>query len=346
MEDLDKSFLKEVTLLYVEDESFIREEMCEVFSYFFKDVIAACDGEEALQIYKSYNKKNENIDVIISDISMPNKTGTELLEEVRNINPTIPFIFTTSHTDSSLLLDAIKYKVTSYILKPINTNNLMNEVCAYVKQSMDAQKYFEEKDELYKYLNSIDQVAIIIKSDDKGIVKYANKAFYDISNYSPNDILGKSYRSIIHPDISNRILNNIWNNAKEKKIWNGKLKYKEKDESIIYVHTTMIPILDNSTISLLEHYHISFLITNYELEKRDFKKRVIANVQENRRQNIVARKMIDDLKDELKKYGEMDSVFKSLKNEKKKNIGYLHQLKLYASKLNLNSEGVPPEFNI
>ncbi len=35
MEDLDKSFLKEVTLLYVAAESFLRDEMCEVLSYFF-----------------------------------------------------------------------------------------------------------------------------------------------------------------------------------------------------------------------------------------------------------------------------------------------------------------------
>ncbi len=56
--------------------------------------------------------------------------------------------------------------------------------------------------------------------------------------------------------------------------------------------------------------------------------------------------MIDDLKGELKKYEKMDSVFESLENEKKKNIEYLTQLKLYASKLNENSEGVPPDFHI
>ena len=55
-----------------------------------KDPIVATSGQDALKLYE---ENQQNIDIIISDILMPELNGHELLEEIRKSNPTIPFYF-------------------------------------------------------------------------------------------------------------------------------------------------------------------------------------------------------------------------------------------------------------
>jgi len=333
MNNLDEKFLKKITILYVEDDEHARVEIQEIFENFFKEVLVASDGEKALQIYRNSIENNRYIDVIVSDINMPNKNGMELLEDIREISNDLPFIFTTAYSDSPVLLDAIKYKVTSYVLKPIDIPKLILEIQEYSKKMFDERKFKYERDELNRYLSSIDKVAIVLKSDKEGNLIYANNAFYEISKYTEEDIIGEQYNIFSHPDVSKDILNQMWDEAKQGRYWKGKLKAKAKDNSTFYVNTTTIPIFDEENNEIIEYYHVSFSITKEELEKRDFKKKVINNVQDTRRKDNVARKIIDDLKAQLNKYKHLDLVYENLKKEKQKSKKYLNQLKLYASKI-------------
>jgi len=340
MKKKDLDFLKQITILYVEDDIDSRAEIAEVFSNYVNEVIEAGDGDEALIVYKRHRDEGKPIDIVISDINMPKKNGIEFLEDLRKLSKKIPVIFTTAHTDSPILLDAIKYKVTSYVVKPIDFVKLLDEVLDCTKKRFKEKKHKEEKKDLHNHLSNIDQVAIVLKSDGDGNLIYANKAFYDISKYERTDIIGQEYNSVNHPDVSELVLREMWDDAKAKGIWNGKLKSKAKDDSIFYVNTTLIPIFDNENETITEYYHISFSITNYEQEKRDFKKRVIENVQENRKQTNAAKRIIYDLQVELDKYKKVDLAYIQ---EKKKNIEYLNQLKLYADKL--TEMECPPEDN-
>ncbi len=334
IEELDKDFLKQITVLYVEDDIDTRKEIAEIFRNFFKEVLEANHGDQALYIYEDYMDNNKHIDVIVSDINMPNKNGIELLEDIRKFSDNIPFIFTSAYSDSPVLLDAIKYKVTSYILKPIDMKKLVLEIQEYTKKTFEENRFNIERNELHKYLDNIDKVAIILKSDSNGNIIYANSAFYEISKYNQEDIIGKHYDSVNNTDVSKELLDEMWHDVKDGRIWRGKLKSKNKDDFAYYINTTTIPIYDEDKNEIVEYYHIGFSITQEELEKRVFKKQVMTNVKDNRRENNVARKMIDDLKEQLEKYKDVDNVYESLKQEREKNKKYLTQLKFYAKKVN------------
>ena len=340
MMDLDEDFLKQITILYVEDDLNARDEIEELFQNFFKEVLVADNGDEALEIYNKATKENKYIDVIVSGINMPNKNGIELLEEVRKISNDIPFIFTTAYSDSPNLLNAIKYKVTSYILKPINVNALILEIQEYSKKVFEEREFGYEREEFNKYLQSIDKVAMVVKSDKEGNIIYANESFCETSKYSHDEILGQNYNAISHPEMAANILNEMWDEVRAGNFWKGKIKAKAKDESAFYMNTTTLPILDENQKDIVEYYHISFSITAEELEKRDFKKKVISNVQDSRRKDSAARKIIDELKEQLEqykrldaKYRHMDLVYESLEREKEKNKKYLKNIKYYASQL-------------
>ncbi|MCV6607161.1 MAG: response regulator [Campylobacterales bacterium] len=75
--------LKDITVLFVDDEELQRETMERILGRRFKKVILARDGVEALGIYK----QDDSIDIIITDCTMPNMSGCELIDEVLKINP-------------------------------------------------------------------------------------------------------------------------------------------------------------------------------------------------------------------------------------------------------------------
>ena len=95
------------------------------FSNFFE----AQDGEKALQVVQT-----ESIDLIISDLNMPNMNGLTFLEKIK-ANPAtknIPFIMLTVEAIQKTMNKALALNVDSYIVKPITEKLFVQEVIRVV----------------------------------------------------------------------------------------------------------------------------------------------------------------------------------------------------------------------
>jgi len=111
--------LKEITILYVEDNELTQEIIIDTLSLFSKNVIVASNGEEALAIFK----KND-IQLIISDIEMPFMDGIKFISHIREINITVPVIMTSGHFQENYLYACANLNTQAYILKPISSVKL------------------------------------------------------------------------------------------------------------------------------------------------------------------------------------------------------------------------------
>jgi len=131
---------KDLRILYVEDDPNIREGTSLYFRNFFKDVIVANDGKEALSLYKE-----QDFDIVITDILMPQMDGIKMLEAIHKINPYQSTLITTAYTDSKNILNAIKVGVDGYIVKPFDFEQ-MNFELFKVAQKINMHK----ENELYK----------------------------------------------------------------------------------------------------------------------------------------------------------------------------------------------------
>lgn len=119
--------LSNFTLLYVEDEDGIRENICEIFQDVFKTIYLAKNGEEAYNIF--VDKKP---DLIITDIKMPKVNGLELIEKIRQINTKVRVIILSAHTDLDYMLKATELHLVKYIIKPINEEKLVDALEAFI----------------------------------------------------------------------------------------------------------------------------------------------------------------------------------------------------------------------
>jgi DNA-binding NtrC family response regulator len=101
------------TILIAEDE----EKMRRVLEVNLQDqyhVLLAKDGEEALRLFKE-NK----INLLLTDMKMPEKDGLSLLHEVKRLWPEIPVILVTAYGTIESAVSAMKEGATDYLLKPI-----------------------------------------------------------------------------------------------------------------------------------------------------------------------------------------------------------------------------------
>lgn len=121
---------KEEVILVAEDDNinFLLIENI-LKSYNFK-IIRAKDGVEAVEFCKT----NQEIDLVLMDIKMPNLDGYEAFTEIRKINPTIPIIAQTSYSFEEELDKIKKLGFNNFISKPIQKQKLLELIKVYLNR--------------------------------------------------------------------------------------------------------------------------------------------------------------------------------------------------------------------
>ena len=150
------SQLSTFTLLYVEDEEGIQQNIHEILDCMFKDIYLARDGEQAYRIYEE-----KKPDLIITDIKMPKLNGIELVKRIRLTDSKSRVIITSAHTDLDYMLDATELHLIKYIVKPITEEKLTEALQGFI-DSYEGGKLFPLI-ENWAY----DESKSIIKADGK-----------------------------------------------------------------------------------------------------------------------------------------------------------------------------------
>lgn len=115
--------LRELRVLYVEDEEMIRCSMTEMLRRRAREVVVAQDGREGLARFM-----NDRPDIVITDIEMPYMNGIEMIAAIREISPDIPVVVITAYNDEKHRAD--KANVT--LFKPIAIRELEAAIDAVI----------------------------------------------------------------------------------------------------------------------------------------------------------------------------------------------------------------------
>jgi len=121
--------LKNLSILYADDDEILRESTINTLKVLFKDVYAAKNGSEAISTYE----KNKDIKIIMLDIKMGAISGIEVAQIIRKTDINIPIFLVSSYTEVKDLLDSIKLNLVDYIQKPISFKQLKEILVECVK---------------------------------------------------------------------------------------------------------------------------------------------------------------------------------------------------------------------
>ncbi len=128
-----------LSILYAEDDTTIREKYIKFLKLYFKNVYEATNGQEALELYE----KNKP-DIIILDINMPIINGLQVAQIIRDKDTQVQIIMLTAHSDREKLLVALDLSLTKYLIKPIQTFELEN----IILKSIDSLEKLQKKKNL------------------------------------------------------------------------------------------------------------------------------------------------------------------------------------------------------
>lgn len=130
------SILKKLSILYIEDEENIRENVKKVLLLLCENVYDIESADKAKDILE-----NNQIDIIISDINLPTINGLDFVKEIRKIDKTIPIILLSAYTETKYLLEATKLKLIDYLTKPVDFKTLNDALLKSVQDIIDNSRY-------------------------------------------------------------------------------------------------------------------------------------------------------------------------------------------------------------
>ena len=111
-------------IMIVDDAAFMRMMIKDTLKKNgYEDLIEATDGEVAVAQYKA-----ESPDMVIMDITMPNKDGLQALKEIKEYDSSAKIVMCSAMGQESMVVEAIKLGAKDFIVKPFKPDRILKTV--------------------------------------------------------------------------------------------------------------------------------------------------------------------------------------------------------------------------
>lgn len=111
------------TILVVDDEPYVLDAISSLLTELGYKVVAASGAKKAEEKFRE-----ERIDLVLTDIKMPDVSGIELLEYIHNLDPELPVILMTAFPDMGVTIEALKRGAFDFILKPFHLDQVRHAI--------------------------------------------------------------------------------------------------------------------------------------------------------------------------------------------------------------------------
>lgn len=115
--------LKNVKVLYVEDDAEAREELADVLKRRCGRVLACENGRRGIALYEDFHP-----DIILADLYMPEMDGIEMIRQIRQRGGDPAVLVLSAVSDVDTILNAVDAGISKYILKPVNLKELLDSL--------------------------------------------------------------------------------------------------------------------------------------------------------------------------------------------------------------------------
>lgn len=133
---MQKELLKDLRILYVEDEDDLRRNAVEYLGRIVKEVLQAKDGKEAIALWH-----DERPDIIITDINMPRLNGLDMARYIRSKDQDVQIIIATGYADTEYLMKAVELNLVKYLVKPVTKEKLLEALSQSLKKIEDQNRF-------------------------------------------------------------------------------------------------------------------------------------------------------------------------------------------------------------
>jgi PAS domain S-box-containing protein len=110
------------TILLVEDEDVLMDMLSMVLESQGYTILKAWDGKQAVELY---HKNHQEIDLVVTDMGLPEMTGKDEFKELKKINPNVKVILASGFLEPEIKTELLNAGANSFIQKPYNAKAIL-----------------------------------------------------------------------------------------------------------------------------------------------------------------------------------------------------------------------------
>lgn len=225
--------------------------------------------------FESYEKIKKTVHLVIADITSINDSSLSFIKKIRASNDwEKPILILSNLQDNPLMTEIIKLKIDNFILKPFQERTFIKIIEEILSKTEKNRIIEQQKEHLEQFKMVLDKLNLVSETNLKGEIIYVNQRFCEISGFTKEELIGHTHKCLRHPDTSSEIYKKMWENLESGKLWQGKLKNKNKANEPYYVKLIILPI-KNAQGEVHKYMSSGFLISDIEEEKQKLKKFIV-----------------------------------------------------------------------
>lgn len=204
MDRITTDTLRSSTILLVDDEPTIRDLTRRILALEGYTVLEAGDGETALELFAANTP-----DLVLLDVMMPGIDGIETCRRIQALpnGVTIPILIVTALEDQNTLRRAFEAGATDFITKPVQWVVMKHRIkrlltTGKLQRTIQQQRVEEALRKSERQLREITDTMLdtVYRTNNDGIIEYASPSCWQVLGYRPEELIGKSIFSFVHPD--------------------------------------------------------------------------------------------------------------------------------------------------
>ncbi len=152
------------TILLIEDNERMAEVLARHMEMEGHAVVLVADGEKGIEEFR-----RQKVDLVLTDLKLPGKSGLEVLQAVKDENPMVPVVVMTAHGTIESAVKAVKEGAFDFLQKPVDPDHLL----IIIGKALEARQLVTEnlilKEELSqtKYAKMVGQSRALLEAQEK-----------------------------------------------------------------------------------------------------------------------------------------------------------------------------------
>jgi PAS domain S-box-containing protein len=178
-----RSHGSEITVVVIDDEeSFLELTRTYLEQRDDLSIRTTTDREDVLEAVES-----GSVDCVVSDYDMPGTDGLELLDAVRAVDPTLPFVLFTGRGSEEVASEAISAGVSDYLQKG-GSSEVYGLLANRIRNAVAETRARGRAERYETIVEALDYPAYVV--DERGEFQFVNESFTDLTGYEIEEVIG------------------------------------------------------------------------------------------------------------------------------------------------------------
>lgn len=188
-------------------------------------------------------KESGELDVVLLDLSLPDKSGETLINEVIEISEGLPIIVLTGYTDANFAIKSLSMGISDYLLKDdLTPTTLYKSIVYNIERNKNVVKLLESEQKYADLFHLSPQPMWVYDADTLRFLN-VNKAAFNHYGFSYEEFMNMSIAEIRPKEDIPNMLESIEKMKSDKSgVFRGILNHKKKDGSVIRVEIISNPL--------------------------------------------------------------------------------------------------------